>query len=148
MKLTVDGGLNNDPANGDIEHAVDGKPHAAGWRIRLQSDGDDLIEAVADASDGYRVSYVEDGERFNSDGPVTADVLKTLLIEYLNGDEDWNEACEFVPEKAEAAGAKARTRLMSEPPPWAIILVAGAVFRSPALFIVALPSGFAVVGVF
>ena len=61
MKLTVGGTSNDDPANGDIERAVAGRPHEAGWNVHLKSNGDDYIEAVADAQGGYRVSFAEDG---------------------------------------------------------------------------------------
>jgi hypothetical protein len=135
MKLTVGGQLNDDPANGDVERAVDGKPHEAGWRIHLKSNGDDYIEAVADAKGGYRLSFVERGERFNSEGAVDAETLKTVLVEYLNDDADWRGECAFVAESPKGHSAKAGARISSEPPPWAIILVAGAFFGAPLLFV-------------
>ena len=145
MKLTVGGKTNDDPANGDIERAVDGKPHEAGWHIHLKSNGDDYIEAVADTKGGYRVSYVERGERFNAAEVVDDDTLKTILVEYLNDDADWRNECAFTQPTAKGRSAKAGARISSEPPPWAIILVAGAFFATPLVFMLPLPSGVGIV---
>ena len=148
MKLTVAGQANDDPANGDIERALE-QNHEAGWRIHLNTNGDDYIEAVADATGGYRISFVDQGERFNSEGPVDAKALKAVLIDYLNDGDDWRDACAFIPEHPENADSKARARISSEPPPWAIILVAGAFFATPLLFAILesrhLPSGIGIV---
>ncbi len=148
MKLTVDGHSNDDPANGDFERALEQK-HEAGWRIHLKTNVDDYIEAVADATGGYRITFVDEGERFNSEIPLDAKSLKGVLIDYLNDGDDWRDACAFVPEHPEKAGAKARARINSEPPPWAIILVAGAFFATLPLFAILkswhLPSGIGIV---
>ena len=149
MKLTVGGTTNDDPANGDIERAVDAKPHEAGWRIHLKSNGDDYIEAVAEPKQGYRVSFVEDGERSNSTGAVDDETLKVVFVRYLNEDDDWQEACTFTSETPKGYGRNKGAGISSEPPPWAVIAVAAAFFAAPILFMILsswhLPSGYGIV---
>ena len=46
MKLSIGDALNADPQNSDIERVIDERPQGVDWHIRLQSNGDDYIEAV------------------------------------------------------------------------------------------------------
>ena len=134
MKLSIGDKLNDDPGNDDIVGAIDAKPQGVGWRVKLQSNGDDYIEAVAGTDGRYRLSFVERGSRFNAVGPIDAETLKTILVEYLNDDPDWRDECRFVPDGPKGSKAKADRRISSEPPPWAIILIAAAFFGTPLAF--------------
>ena len=151
MKLSVGGTVNSDPQNGDIERAIDARPQGADWHIHLQSNGDDHIEASARPDGSYRVTFVDQGRRFHATRPVDADTVKTILVEYLNDDTDWRTECRFVPDRAKGSRSKAGQRISSEPPTWAVMVVAGAFFVAPLIFVLAdhwlvhLPSGFGIV---
>ncbi len=151
MKLSVGGRLNADPQNDDIERAIDERPQGADWHIHLQSNGDDYIEAFARPSGSYRVAFVDRGRRFHATQPVDADTVKTILVEYLNDDTDWRTECRFVPHRVKGSRSKAGQRISSEPPTWAVMVVAGTFFVAPFIFVLAnrwlvhLPSGFGIV---
>jgi hypothetical protein len=151
MKLSVGGRLNADPQNDDIERAIDERPQGADWHIHLQSNGDDYIEAFARPSGSYRVAFVDRGRRFHATQPVDADTVKTILVEYLNDDTDWRTECRFVPDRVKGSRSKAGQRISSEPPTWAVMVVAGTFFVAPFIFVLAnrwlvhLPSGFGIV---
>ena len=49
MELSVGNAANAHPTNDDIEQAIDESQKAADWHLNLQSNGDDCIEAFADA---------------------------------------------------------------------------------------------------
>jgi hypothetical protein len=131
MELTVGDNATADAQNDDIVRAVEAKPHGANWHIHLQSNGDDYIQAFAGKDGRYRVDFVDRGLSFMSANPVDAETLKTILVYYLNGDTAWRTECRFIPEKSPGSGARAGKRISSEPPVWAIILVAGAFFGIP-----------------
>jgi Protein of unknown function (DUF3592) len=151
MKLSVGCASNADPQNSDIERTIDERPQGADRHIHLQSNGDDYIEAFAEPDGTYRLAFVDRGRRFHTAQPVDADTAKTILVEYLNDDTDWRTECRFVPERTKARRSKAGQRISSEPPAWAVIVVAGAFFVAPLIFVFAdgwlvhLPSGFGIV---
>lgn len=66
MELSVGNAANAHPTSDDIERAIDESQKAADWHLNLQSNGDDCIEAFADADGRYRVSFIERGRRFNA----------------------------------------------------------------------------------
>jgi hypothetical protein len=134
MKLSIGDKLNDDPGDDDIVGAIDAKPQGAGWHIKLQSNGDDFIEATAGQDGRYRLSFMERGRRFNAAGPVDAETLKTILVEYLSDDSDWRDECGFIPDGPRGSRAKASRRISSKPPPWAVILIATAFSGTPIVF--------------
>ncbi|MGH6880211.1 hypothetical protein [Hypericibacter sp.] len=133
MKLSVDGKVNAGPENRDIERAIDAAPAGASRHIHLQSNGDDFIEAVLEKDGRYRLSFVEDGERFQSADPVDPEKARTVLVEYLNQDSDWRRECRFVADESDETPSIDSARINAPPPVWAIILVAAAFFGFPLL---------------
>jgi hypothetical protein len=121
MELSVGNKPNARPTSDDIERAIDETPKAADWHLHLQSNGEDSIEAFAEADGRYRVTFTEQGRRFNAASPVGADTAKAIFVDYLNGDADWRRKFRFVPEPSRGSRSRASRRISSEPPVWAII---------------------------
>jgi hypothetical protein len=133
MELSVGNKPNAHPTSDDIERAIDETPKPADWHLHLQSNGDDDIEAFAEADGRYRVTFTEQGRRFNAASPVGADTAKAIFVDYLNGDTDWRRNFRYVPEPSRGSRSRASRRISSEPPVWAVIVVAAAFFGFPAL---------------
>jgi hypothetical protein len=81
MELSVGNKPNAHPTSDDIERAIDETPKAADWHLHLQSNGDDSIEAFAEANGRYRVTFTEQGRRFNAASPVGADTAKVIFVD-------------------------------------------------------------------
>jgi hypothetical protein len=133
MELSVGNKPNARPTSDDIERAIDETPKAADWHLHLQSNGEDSIEAFAEADGRYRVTFTEQERRFNAASPVGADTAKAIFVDYLNGDTDWRRKFRFVLQPSRGSRSRASRRISSEPPVWAIIVVAAAFFGVPAL---------------
>ena len=83
MELSVGNKPNAHPTSDDIERAIDETPKAADWHLHLQSNGNDDIEAFAEADGRYRVTFTEQGRRFNAASPVGADTAKAISPDRL-----------------------------------------------------------------
>jgi hypothetical protein len=124
MELKVGGRRNTDPDPDDVARAIAVRPRGADWAIRLQSSGDHFIEAVPDTGRSWRVVLVERGRRFNATRPMGSEALESMLVNYLHDNDDWRDACRFVPDNAERARSRPGDRNSSRLPRWAVVAVA------------------------
>jgi len=122
--------LTTNPQRADIERAIEAGMHDAAWRLELDNDGDDHMEAASAAGGKYNVTFIDRGQRYHS-AAVDAEALKAILFKYLDGDTDWGDEVSFVAEKSKGGRARAAKRISSKPPVWAIILVAGSFLGLP-----------------
>ena len=63
--------------------------------------------------------------------PIDAETLKSVLINYLDGDTDWRDEIRLTASNSPGDRTRAAQRISSKPPVWAIALVAIAFFGSP-----------------
>ena len=151
MELTVGDKSNADPTTEDIARAIEESPKGEDWYINLQSNDVDYIEAFAEADGRYGVTCVDGGRPLNAASPVDAATLKTIFGKYLKGDPDWRSACRLVAQQPSAGNSKTSRRISSEPPVWAIVVIAVAFFSAPLLLMLPehwlgpLPDGFGIV---
>ncbi|MFO1162196.1 MAG: DUF3592 domain-containing protein [Reyranellaceae bacterium] len=125
--MSVGSNVNAHPTSADVRRAIDATPKDPDWFISLQS-GDDYIEAEIEAEGRYRVKFSEQERSFTASGPVGADTLKAIFLDYLSGNPGWRRRFRSVPDNPRVTGSKLRRRIGSEPPVWVIIAVAGAFF--------------------
>jgi hypothetical protein len=89
MELSVGNKPNAHPTSDDVERAIDETPKAADWHLHLQSNGDDSIEAFAEA-DGCALSRdVHRAGLLHAPRAPSGLTRRAIFVDYLNGDTDW-----------------------------------------------------------
>jgi Protein of unknown function (DUF3592) len=133
MSLQVGDAVTNDPVRDDIARAVDLAPHGADWRLALDNGQDDHIEAVTAADGKFKLTFVDRGNRLDADEAIDGEALKSVLIDYLDGDAHWRDRVHLVGQRGTGSRQRAARRISSKPPAWAIVVVALAFFGSPVV---------------
>jgi hypothetical protein len=131
MALKIGDVVTDDPVRDDIVRAIDLGPHSTVWRLALDNGEDDHIEAIAAADGRFKMTFVDRGRRFEAEAPIDAETLKSVLINYLDGDTDWRDEVRLTASYSAGDRTRAARRISSKPPVWAIALVAIAFFGSP-----------------
>lgn len=121
MELTVNNRFIADPSETDIAAAIDAAPYPADWSISLEADDGTFIEAFPE--DGAFRIYCERNDRsLRATETVDAATLKTILGQYLRGDNRWAKACDWK-NQDESAPRPTTRKATSEPPAWAIAIM-------------------------
>jgi Protein of unknown function (DUF3592) len=134
MALKIGDVVTADPVRDDIVRAIDLGPHSTGWRLALDNGQDDHIEAITAGDGRFKMSFVDRGRRLEAEAPIDAETLKSVLINYLDGDTDWRDDVRLIASSSRGDRTRAARRISSKPPVWAIALVAIAFFGSPLVF--------------
>ena len=134
MALKIGDAVTDDPVRDDIVRAIDLGPHGTGWRLALDNGEDDHIEAIAAGDGRFKMTFIDRGRRLEAEAPIDAQTLKSVLINYLDGDTDWRDEVGLTASNSPGDRTRAARRISSKPPVWAIALVAIAFFGSPLIF--------------
>jgi Protein of unknown function (DUF3592) len=133
MALKIGDTVTEDPVRDDIVHAVDLGQHGTGWRLALDNGQDDHIEAIAAGDGRFKMTFVDRGRRLEAEAPIDAETLKSVLVNYLDGETDWRDEVNLIASNSRVDRTRAARRISSKPPVWAIALVAIAFFGSPVI---------------
>jgi hypothetical protein len=130
MALKIGDVVTEDPVRDDIVRAIDLGPHSTVWRLALDNGEDDHIEAIAAGDGRFKMTFVDRSRRLEAETPIDAATLKSVLINYLDGDTDWRDEVRLIASYSTGDRTRAARRISSKPPVWAIALVAIAFFGS------------------
>lgn len=132
MELNVNDRFIADPTEKDIADAIDAAPYPADWSINLEADDGTYIEAFPE--DGaFRLYCERNDRRLRATDKVDAASLKTILGQYLRGENKWRNACQWQSEEQDTA-SPASPKKTSEPPAWAIMIMIGTIALVVLLF--------------
>jgi Protein of unknown function (DUF3592) len=134
MALKIGDAVTDAPVRDDIVQAIDLGPHGTGWSLALDNGQDDHIEAIAAGDGRFKMTFVDRGRRLDAEAPIDAETLKSVLINYLDGNTEWRDEVRLIASSSRGDRARAARRISSKPPAWAIALVAIAFFGSPLIF--------------
>jgi Protein of unknown function (DUF3592) len=141
MALKIGDAVTDNPVRDDILHAIDLGSHGTGWRLALDNGQDDHIEAIAAGDGRFKMTFVDRGRRLEAEAPIDAETLKSVLVNYLDGDTDWRDEVTLIASNSRVARTRAVRRISFKPPVWAIVLVAIAFFGSPFILYLFPPIG-------
>ena len=129
MKLTVGDKSQDNPTQQDIEQAVEAARRGDDDIISLEA-GEEYLEALHEGDGRFSLGYGDRTGRFDTAEPVDTATARSVLAKYAGGDASWRRECRLLPAAKSPGGRK---RIGSEPPVWAIVLVAVAFFAFPLL---------------
>ena len=131
MKLTVGDKSQDNPTKENIEEAVEAARRGGDDVIGLEAGEEGYLEALHEGEGHFSLGYGDRTGRFETAEPVDARTATSVLVKYNSGDASWRRDCRLLPAEKSPSGRK---RIGSEPPVWAIVLVAAAFFAVPLLW--------------
>ncbi|QEX23782.1 hypothetical protein FRZ61_37210 [Hypericibacter adhaerens] len=133
MKLTIGDKTKDNPTTADIEQAVEAARRGQDDDIvELEAGEDEYLEALHEGDGRFSLGHGDKTGRFHTEEPIETARVKSVLGKYASGDPAWRRECRLLPDAKSPGGRK---RIGSEPPVWAIVLVAVAFFALPILSI-------------
>jgi hypothetical protein len=138
MELTVNDKVIAAPSAADIARALEGDSFPQDWTITLDREDGEMLDAEAMEDGRFTLVHAQDKRRRHAVPNVDPALLKSILTKYLNGDPDWQSACQWAdgypgpPPKPAAVSATGGSTM---PKPSALRSLIGLVILGSAIYL-------------